>query len=524
MTYRELLNRLTSLRALTLQAPTGEKSGCQSSYDRSSCYLPEEDRYVSWSANDDGSGCIRRLPDGSIVAFESEGPGVIWRVWSALPQQGHIRVFIDDRKTPEIDMPFIDWFEKQPGDIPPLNLSELSMRLSRGRNSYIPIPFQKSCRIELAPDWGAYYHFTYTLFPAGTRMPSYGERFTKDGMIALAETDRFLYDRGETLSGNGIKADRTVLPKQTAVVFKAEDAGAITEFAVDPEGADLTHIVLRMYWDGQQLPAVEAPLVEFFGGAQGYVHYRCLPMSMERARYTCRFVMPFAQGCRVEVANLGSQAQTVHFHWTVETCDALEPGTMRFHAKYHRGYWGGLDQSRFVPGGDRWPDWPMLLVHGAAGRFLGVHLHVLNQWKTPREQPAEWWYGAWDRKTIDWWWGEGDEKFFVDGERFPSTFGTGSEDYIGYAWAAEPPFARFDSPYACLSAMPIDGNGHTGVSRFHVADSVPFTSGIEAFIEKYKADQWGDDCRCLYAAVPYWYQAANTNDAYPSVSEEDLLL
>ena len=32
------------------------------------------------------------------------------------------------------------------------------------------------------------------------------------------------------------------------------------------------------------------------------------------------------------------------------------------------------------------------------------------------------------------WWGEGDEKFFVDGEKFPSTFGTGSEDYFGYAW------------------------------------------------------------------------------------------
>lgn len=60
---------------------------------------------------------------------------------------------------------------------------------------------------------------------------------------------------------------------------------------------------------------------------------------------------------------------------------------------------------------------------------------------------------------MDWWWGEGDEKFFVDGERFPSTFGTGSEDYIGYAWAAEPPFARFDSAYACMNAMPLDGNG-----------------------------------------------------------------
>ena len=49
------------------------------------------------------------------------------------------------------------------------------------------------------------------------------------------------------------------------------------------------------------------------------------------------------------------------------------------------------------------------------------------------------------------WWGEGDEKFFIDGEKYPSTVGTGSEDYIGYAWAANPPFVTFDSALAAVS-------------------------------------------------------------------------
>ena len=35
---------------------------------------------------------------------------------------------------------------------------------------------------------------------------------------------------------------------------------------------------------------------------------------------------------------------------------------------------------------------------------------------------------------VEAWWGEGDEKVFVDGEKFPSHFGTGTEDYYGYAW------------------------------------------------------------------------------------------
>ena len=186
MTYRELLSRLTDMRLLMRKASPEERSGCMSSYDRASRYDESTGTYVRWDANDDGSGCIRTLPDGSIVAFEQEGPGVIWRIWSALPQHGHMRVYIDDSAAPVVDMPFIDWFEKWPGDIPPLNLSELSMRLSRGRNSFSPIPFQKRCRVELAPEWGAYYHFTYTLFAQDTVMPSYQERFSRDGMIALA--------------------------------------------------------------------------------------------------------------------------------------------------------------------------------------------------------------------------------------------------------------------------------------------------------------------------------------------------
>ena len=39
------------------------------------------------------------------------------------------------------------------------------------------------------------------------------------------------------------------------------------------------------------------------------------------------------------------------------------------------------------------------------------------------------------------WWGEGDQKIFVDGESFPSTFGTGTEDDYGYAYGSNRPFA-----------------------------------------------------------------------------------
>jgi hypothetical protein len=181
---------------------------------------------------------------------------------------------------------------------------------------------------------------------------------------------------------------------------------------------------------------------------------------------------------------------------------------LRFHAKWHRGAFAerAAAQGRAI-------DWPILLADGP-GRFCGVHLHVWNAWPEPAVPAPTWWYGRWDRKSIDWWWGEGDEKFFVDGEPFPSTFGTGSEDYVGYAWAAEPPFPTFDSAFAAQPQTPIDGNGHTSVARFQICDDVPFQSSFEGSIEKYKADAWGDGGACLYAAVAYWYQAAGAADRY----------
>ena len=143
-----------------------------------------------------------------------------------------------------------------------------------------------------------------------------------------------------------------------------------------------------------------------------------------------------------------------------------------------------------------------------------MHLHVENTWEEPETAADQWFNGKWDKKNIDWWWGEGDEKFFVDGEKFPSTFGTGSEDYFGYAWAAEPPFPVFDSPYVAMD-MPLSGNGCTSAVRYHIADDIPFQTGFEAYMEKYKEDCWGDRALCRYTATAFWYLEAHRADGYP---------
>ena len=137
----------------------------------------------------------------------------------------------------------------------------------------------------------------------------------------------------------------------------------------------------------------------------------------------------------------------------------------------------GRDETRFLPGGDRYPDWPILLVKDACGRFCGMSMHVYNDFPEPKQQAAAWWYGKYHPDyecTVSYFWGEGREKFFVDGEKEPSTFGTGTEDYIGYAFSAEPPFSNWDGAFAAAPNLAYTCRGHISHCRFQIPDNIPF--------------------------------------------------
>ena len=513
LSYLDLIGRLTDLTRLATPPPRDERTGTFSSYDRRSRYNASTDQYEAWDANDDGTGVIRH-EDDYVVVFEATGPGVIWRVWAAFADMGHIQIFIDDAATPVVDMPFRDFFERHPANLNPLgitNLPQLTPTLSRGRNRFLPIPYQRSCKIRMAPGWGLYYHFTYTSFGADTQVPSYTGTLTSTEWMALAQADRDLAQRGYRLPTTphsqteyttvtvaaGTSATLSELTGTRAIHGMQMSIAELTDANATALLADLR---LAIYWDDETTPSVDVPLGHFFGSAPGLNYYRTLPMGMTTGFLYSHWYMPFVKKAHVAVVNRGTQVCTVRLGLTHAAHAGAGSDMMHFHAQWH----GDNDNQRQIAEG-RAIDWPIIALTGR-GRFCGVHLHINNRWQTPAQPAPSWGYGAWDQKNIDWGWGEGDEKFFVDGEKFPSTFGTGSEDYVGYAWAAEPPFPVFDSAYAAQSCVPIDGNGETSVVRVHICDDVPFQHRFEACIEKYKPNVWGDDNVCVYDVVVYWYQ------------------
>ncbi|HUS73804.1 MAG TPA: DUF2961 domain-containing protein, partial [Sedimentisphaerales bacterium] len=234
LTYIDLINRLTDLEQLaTLPAP-GEKCQQWSSYDRASKYDEASGKYVGWFANGDGNGIIRK--EGNQLVFaEMEGPGVIWRIWSALANQGHVKIYLDGAAEPAVDLPFIGYFNRENE---PFTHEALVHMTARGQNCYVPIPFQKSCKITAEGDWGAYYHFTYTTYPKGTIVPTFKRQLSPEETAALDKAGQALARRGFDPAGvrpgevNIEQESMQLGPGATTTVARLRGKRAITALKV----------------------------------------------------------------------------------------------------------------------------------------------------------------------------------------------------------------------------------------------------------------------------------------------------
>ena len=493
--------------------PDGEKTAMASSYDRKSQYDAANDKYLNWDANDDGHGYIRDEGD-TVVLADIKGAGCLWRIWSAAATKGHLKIYLDGSDTPAVDLPFVDYFNATKG---PFHFPHLVYLMSGdgsggtayvpGSDNFVPIPFQHSCKIvgdKVKPGdpdsgWGQYFQATYTLFAPGTKVPTFSMPLLQANEAALAAADLKESQAGTDVFGPyaGEKtdaADVTAAPGQYTTALECKGEGAITALKVKldlPADAEaqrtlLRQLTLRITWDGEDKPAVWTPLGDYFATVGGAAAFSSLPTGLlgDGTLYSYWY-MPFAKSAKIEIGN--DSGSPVSLKFSLSHAPLTEPigRFARFHAKWHRDAFNPTRP-------DRKPDWTMLTTQGK-GRFVGVLLHVWNP------------EGGW--------WGEGDDKFFVDGEKFPSSFGTGSEDYFGYAWSSGNRFVR------PLHGQPLaEGNlGHEVDYRWHLSDHVPFQTSLDADIEKYfpntpQGSAW--DIYDLYACTAFWYLAPGGTDLY----------
>lgn len=544
LSYSDLVGRLYDVKYLATQPQMGERSGCFSSWDRGAKYNEATGKYENWYANGDGDGFM----DRSGTMMEMDGPGVIWRIWSAKPKEGSVKFYIDGSETPVIDGPFLDMFNNTK---PPYDFPELVHIKAKGQNFFVPIPFQKSIRIVGGEEWGKYYQITYTKFPEGTTVDSFDGTFSDEDRQALKKANDIWGRRGPRLfvskQAKETNVEVILRPGEEREIANFKQAAAISAIEMKRPGMDrkasidiLRQLTISITWDNDKAASVWAPMGDFFGTGGGENLYRSMMTGMTKKCYYTNWYMPFNKA-NIVVRNDGKSTQALSFTIHTEKVIGGVDDLLRYHCKWHRDDFSGFDRKQLET--QRWPAWPVLKVDGVSGRFCGFQAHMWNPfhlWNSehnskfqkafPKDaafKPGGSKYDFYvDQVAKHYWWGEGDEKFFVDGEKMPSTFGTGTEDYFGFAWGTA---QAFDS---ALQAQPRNGAadeigksahnrgpgniGHITMLRWQIADNVPFQESFEAVIEKYHPNAWP----LLNAYAVSWYQTAATTDYYKVVPSD----
>jgi hypothetical protein len=429
------------------------------------------------------------------------GPGCIWRIWAGTPVDGHVQIFLDGASTPAVDLPFQDYFSRTQA---PFNYPSLVYTACKGLNCYVPIPYNVSCKVVAYGNRNTYYHFNYSTFAPGVTVPTFTRNLTAAEQGALSKADDFFVNhlgsdpagvrKGETITTNGY----AIAPGQSVTPLSCSGPGAITAFRVRVNGltdrggewAALRALAVTMSWDRETNSSVWAPLGDFFGSACGYIPYTALPLGMQSNGWMyCYWYMPFASRARIDIGNDGSVTRNIEVVITRAPLTRPVASLARFHAKWNRGV--------YVTDHGRSPDYRFLGT-GGQGRFVGLALHV---YQTVDVTPGPWW-------------GEGDEKFFVDGEKMPSWFGTGSEDYFGFSWGTPGYFSKAYHTQALAPPGTLYAPGNRALNRFQIADNVPFQASFEGCIEKWF---YTNDAVTTYGTMPYWYLASGGSDDYKAL-------
>lgn len=328
--------------------------------------------------------------------------------------------------------------------------------------------------------------------------------------------------RHSSYDQNGGNDDFIRIPAgQTVVLADQAGAGVVTHIWCTLSCKDpliRRNLVVRMYWDGQEHPSVEAPIGDFFGQgwAQNY-NYASLPLAATPRNgngLVCYFPMPFGNGAKITVENQSKEdVGSFYFYIDMDLRDSIPDDEGRFHAWYNQEFTkpeadpDGIEDEGFTHGVriENRSDSNNYVFCQPEGRghFVGVNFYI--------NSPLAVWYG------------EGDDMFLVDGEPWPgSAHGTGTEDYFNQCWC---PDEHFLHPYFGTARAPGRLNdsyrfgwiGRTHVYRFHFEDPIRFRKNLRASIEHGHANAFGIEL----SSVAYWYQTLPSAPFPPLPSAEE---
>ena len=147
-------------------------------------------------------------------------------------------------------------------------------------------------------------------------------------------------------SRKGSPCLKNIMPNETVVLAEMDGPGIIQHIWItvnnktsDADCYVLRDLVLRMYWDDEEVPSVESPLGDFF--CCGFAR-ECLVTSMPisvipNRGFNSYFQMPFRKKARITLENQHDNP-IPDFFYQVDYClyDELPEDTAYFHAQWRR--------------------------------------------------------------------------------------------------------------------------------------------------------------------------------------------
>ncbi len=468
-----------------------------SSYSRKSIAPDEE----GWFDNVDASQYVRTDTIGGRiehVLMDVDGPGAIVRFWSTWHAQqfsmGTIRFYFDNSSVPQIEGQIDEIVSSNKHVGEPLSQTTSPFLENggwfSGHNLYFPLPYAKHCKVtyqkaDESINDVLYYQINYRQYELGTLVDTYHREDWESGKYTEAVSNVSTQLTQHPISTDEYKKASMsgTIQSGKSLTTSIEGNRAIKKMVIKLQAKNmeqaLRSTVVTIEFDGQQ--TVWVPTGDLFG--TGYKISPCqtwLNSVNEDGELALFFPMPFKKSAKVTIHNFGKEdVELVKLEMHHEAWE-WDENSLYFHASW-RNY-PDIETAEKQ-------DVNYVTISGK-GKYVGDVLTLFND-------------------SYDWW-GEGDEKIYVDGESFPSNFGTGTEDYYGYAWCS---VVDFSSPF--LAQPTGDGNRSPGLtvnSRWRSLDGIPFNKSLKFDMEIW---HWGK-IQMDYAPTTFWY---GTKDARAEVME-----
>ena len=427
------------------------------------------------------------------VIMDDKGPGALVRTWMPFNNakdpstSSIIKIYLDGASEPVLQGNTLGLLNGT--GLIPFPLAHKSIRSSV---SFFPIPYAKSCKITVS-ELPFFYQMTFRDYEEGTAIKTFTMEDFKKEEALINKVGKVLLAPQNDTAGKSLELKASLDQNAEKSVALPEGVGAVRSLSLKmgsyTDSLTTRSIVLKIEFDGKE--TVWCPIGDFFGTGIGLNPYQGWYRTVaEDGTLSSRWVMPYQKSGKITVVNLGEKTVDFELEATVGDWD-WDDNSMYFNAA-----WRGQYPVPTRP----FSDWNYVTLKGR-GVYVGDALTIWNPVKK--------------------WWGEGDEKIWVDGEDFPSIFGTGTEDYYGYSWGgvsndfyehpfhAQPRSNVYNKLKRKTEAEFGDRNtqGYSTETRSRALDGMPFGSSLQLDMEVWS---WTEEADMEYGVGVYWYGDANT--------------